>query len=62
MNATTFEHHAGGEPFKFVDSPGRSLKLYGGLYGLSVSSIVIECPAKLPIEPRYTFGPYDFQK
>jgi hypothetical protein len=21
-----------------------------------------ECPAKLPIEPRDNFGPYDFQK
>jgi hypothetical protein len=32
-NATTFEHHAGGEPCKFADSPSRFLNLYGRLYG-----------------------------
>jgi hypothetical protein len=29
---------------------------------LSLSPFFTECPAKLHIEPRYTFGPYDFQK
>ena len=28
-----FGHHAGGEPCKFVDPPGRFLKLYVRLYG-----------------------------
>ena len=33
MNGTIFEYHAGGEPCKFVDPPGRFLSLYGRLYG-----------------------------
>jgi hypothetical protein len=38
-NANTFENHAGEEPFKFVDSPGRFLNLYGRLNGESKSGL-----------------------
>ena len=32
-NGTTNEQYTGGEPCKFVDSPGRFLNLYKRLYG-----------------------------
>ena len=63
-------------PYKFKNRPGESTNLKGSpsLWcpkvvafvqwdpELSLSTIKCECNAKLPIEPRYTFGPYDFKK